>query len=84
METVTVKAVLEVDFDRGKHGAVVCAGDVLGWLPEGVQIGRNEAEAIYEAFCAHNFKTLSVGSVEAVLGKAGSVSDTAPEAGKNG
>jgi hypothetical protein len=57
-QTLTVKAVLEVDFGRGKHGAIVCAGDVLGWLPPGVRVGRSEAEAIYHAYCRGKFRTL--------------------------
>lgn len=67
MTTIEVKAVLEVDFARSKHGAVVCAGDVLGWLPPGVRIGRSEAEAIYHAYCTRKFRTLKQDECAAIL-----------------
>lgn len=66
-QTLTVRAVLEVDFTRGKHGAIVCAGDVLGWLPPGARVGRNEAEAIYRSYCTRKFRTLKQDECATIL-----------------
>ena len=67
MEEINVKAILELDFEKGEFGALACAGDVLALLPEGVRINKTRAEAIYKKYCALGFNMLSESEVLEII-----------------
>jgi len=65
--SIKVDVILEIDFTKGKNGALICAGDILGWLPPGGKVNKGHAEEIYKQWCESNFKTLSEYEVDLIL-----------------